>query len=71
MSIEIVKVQRSLLKKAALAIVSPRDRVERVTHQKLDAAAERAMNGIAKAFFKASFVDGKWKLGRKVRDEDW
>ena len=68
---EIVKVQTSLMKRDAPAIVSAKDDVRRSTLQKLDAKSRQAMNGAAKAFFKASFVNGKWKLWRKVEDQDW
>ena len=68
---EIVKVQVSRLKTNAQAIISPRENAAKITHQKLEPAALRAMNGSAKAFFKASWLDGKWKLGRKVQDEAW
>ena len=68
---EIVKVLVSKLKTNAPAVISPKENIRRVTTQKLDPAVLRALNGQTKGYFKASFVDGKWRLGRKVQDENW
>ena len=70
-SVEVVKVQVSRMKANAPAVISPKENAARITQQKLDAAVLRAMNGQAKGYFKASFIDGRWKLGRKVADESW
>lgn len=81
--IEIVKVQVALMPKGAPALIIPKDcaaKIAEVGHmqgggriqtRKLDADTLRALNGDSKGYFKASFVGGRWKLGRRVQDQDW
>jgi len=67
MSLEIVKVQMSRLKANAPAIITPvNGDVRRQTAQRLTPDVVRGLGGNTTAYFKASFVDGKWQLRRQV-----
>ena len=42
-----------------------------MTQQVLDAETLKAMENDVKAFFEAAFVNGKWKIGKRVAYQDW
>lgn len=43
----------------------------RMKDQKLDEASLRALNGDRQMYCKASWVEGRWKLGRRLPDQRW
>lgn len=70
MSLEVVKVALHATDGGVRALIYPKDR-QRTKEQKLDEAARRALAGDRCGHFKGSWVDGKWKLGRRLPDQGW
>lgn len=55
---------------ANLALVYEEGR-KRVVHQPLEKVTRIAMGDDVKAFFHAQFSEGRWVIGRRVKDRDW
>ena len=71
MTERIVKVQVPLYGgKSGVALIYSRGR-KNMREQALDASTKEAIGTDAKAYFKAELVDGFWKIGQRVRDQDW
>jgi hypothetical protein len=72
--IEIVKVQLPLSsndpEQRDLALVYAEGR-RCMVQQPIDAATRAAMGGDVKAFFKADYKRGTWKIGERVDDGEW
>jgi hypothetical protein len=71
---ELVKVQTPQMTSdpEALALVYDKDR-KWLVQQQLDDATKDAMGADAKAFFEAEYQPtvGRWKIGKRVNDQDW
>jgi len=73
MSLEIVKATITPAGSSReVVLVTPRDAMDaRVRRQALPDKLRRAFNGDRTAYFKASFMGGRWKLDRRLPDQGW
>jgi hypothetical protein len=44
---------------------------DRKQQQALGPKHREALNGDLKGFFEAEFIDGRWKLGKRIEDQGW
>jgi hypothetical protein len=72
MKSEIVKVLVQIAPKGspAAAVVYGKDK-KNMCEQPLDANVRTALRGALKGYFLADFVDGRWKIGRRVANQRW
>jgi hypothetical protein len=69
---EYIKVTVPKLPADAKAIIQPKeDAARRTTQQALDDTTKRQLNGDATGYFKASWVGGRWQIGRRLPNQDW
>jgi hypothetical protein len=54
-----------------MVLIVPREDDARIRRQALVQPIVRALNGDRAAYFKASFIGGRWKLGRRLPDQGW
>lgn len=71
MTERIVKVQIPLYGgNNGIALIYSRGR-KNMREQDLEASVKEALGKDLKAYFKAELVDGFWKIGPRVRNQDW